>query len=96
MAVMNALDLIGPAWELVPLRIPGGWAVRHNGLDARRLADGRLEANDSEDLLWLVKLPPPDGSAYRPGADSGWREIHLDTPVRCLRFYFKRRRRNPS
>jgi hypothetical protein len=75
---MNALDLVGPNWELVPLRIPGGWAVRHNGLDARRLADGRLDANDSEDLLWLVKLPPPDGAAYRPGAQSPWREIHLD------------------
>lgn len=74
---MDTLDLVGPAWELVPLRIPTGWAVRHNGLSARRLPDGRLEANDGEDLLWLVKLPPP-GGAYQPGDDSPWREIHLD------------------
>jgi hypothetical protein len=74
---MDVLDLVGPEWELLPLRIPAGWGVRHNGLDARRLADGRVEANDSEDLLWLVMLPPPDG-AYKPGADSSSREIHLD------------------
>lgn len=74
---MDALDLVGSTWQLVPLRIPGGWAVHHNGLDARRLADGRIEANDSEDLLWLAKLPPA-GGAYVPGADSPWRELHLD------------------
>ncbi|MDC0674365.1 hypothetical protein [Nannocystis radixulma] len=74
---MDVLDLVGPAWQLIPLRIPGGWGVRHNGLDARRLADGRLDANDSEDLLWLVKLPPIGGE-YRPGPDSPWREVHLD------------------
>lgn len=76
-AGMDVLDLVGPAWQLLPLRIPGGWGVRHNGLDARRLDDGRLEVNDSEDLLWLVKLPPI-GGAYRPGPDSPWRELHLD------------------
>ena len=35
------------------------------------------DANDSEDLLWLVKLPPVGGE-YRPGPDSPWREVHLD------------------
>ncbi|MFY0532329.1 hypothetical protein [Nannocystis pusilla] len=74
---MHVLDLVGPDWQLIPLRIPAGWAVRQNGLDARRLPDGSLEINDSEDLLWLVKLPPPDGE-YRPGADSPGRELHLD------------------
>lgn len=74
---MDVLDLVGPTWELLPLRIPGGWSVKHNGLLARRLPDGRIEANDSEDLLWLVKLPPPDGR-YQPGPDSAWRELHLD------------------
>ncbi|WP_434427304.1 hypothetical protein [Nannocystis pusilla] len=74
---MHVLDLVGPDWQLVPLRIPGGWAVRQNGLDARRLPDGSLDFNDSEDLLWLVKLPPPGGE-YRPGPDSPWRELHLD------------------
>ena len=74
---MHVLDLVGPDWQLVPLRIPGGWAVRHNGLHARRLPDGSLDIHDSEDLLWLVKLPPPDGQ-YRPGADSPWRELNLD------------------
>ncbi|MDC0722780.1 hypothetical protein [Nannocystis bainbridge] len=74
---MHVLDLVGPEWHLVPLRIPSGWAVRHNALLARRLPDGSLDINDSEDLLWLVRLPPLDG-AYPPGPDDPARELHLD------------------
>ena len=35
MSAMDVLDLVGPTWELLPLRMPGGWSVRHNGLTAR-------------------------------------------------------------
>lgn len=69
---------IGSAWSLVPLRIPGGWAVRHNGIDARLLSSGLVECNDSEDLFWAVKLPPPDGRGYETDSDSCWREIAVD------------------
>jgi len=66
-------------WLLFPLRIPGGWAVRHNGLDAEVDEHGQvLRVNDSEDLLWLVKLPPPDTQRYETAPESRWREIHLD------------------
>ncbi len=74
---MDVLDLVGPAWELLPLRIPTGWGVRWNGLMARRLADGRLEVSDSEDLLWLVTLPPSRG-VYESGPGGAWRELSLD------------------
>lgn len=69
---------IGPKWELVPLRIPGGWGVRHNGIDARRLPSGRIECNDSEDLFWAVKLPPSDKQVYDKDPASPWREMALD------------------
>ena len=69
---------IGPKWELVPLRIPGGWGVRHNGIDARRLTSGLIESNDSEDLFWAVKLPPPDKLVYDKDPASPWREIAVD------------------
>ena len=42
-------------WELVPLRIPTGWHVRWNGIEARRLSDGRFEVNDSQDLFWATR-----------------------------------------
>lgn len=64
-------------WEQVPLRIPGGWAVRHNGLDVRRAPDGTiLEINDSEDLLWLQRLPPPGQQAHP--AEGPWRDRSVD------------------
>lgn len=73
---------IGPKWSLVPLCIPGGWAVRHNGIDARVLSSGTppgtIECNDSEDLFWAVKLPPPDTHVYSNDPTSRWREIHVD------------------
>lgn len=74
---MNVLELVGPTWTLIPLRVPTGWGVRWNGLSARRLPDGQIEANDSEDLLWLVKLPPV-GRDHDADPRSPWREIHLD------------------
>ena len=46
-------------WSLVPLRVPAGWHVVHNALEARRLPDGRIEANDSQDLYWAHTAPPP-------------------------------------
>jgi hypothetical protein len=39
-------------WGLLPLRVPTGWTVVYNELSARRLPDGKVEANDSEDLYW--------------------------------------------
>lgn len=57
-------SLVRPEWTLIPLRIPGGWVIHHNGVDARLLADGRIEVNDSEDLLWVSTLRG--------------RELHLD------------------
>ena len=65
-------------WSLVPLRIPGGWAVKHNGIDARWIETGELEMNDSQDLFWAVKLPPPNGEPYASDPTSRWREIHVD------------------
>ena len=64
------------SWELLPLRIPGGWAVHHNGLLVRREGDQIVEINDGEDLLWLRKLPPPDDDPYEE--DGPWREVHID------------------
>ncbi len=69
---------IGPKWELVPLRIPGGWAVHHNGIDARRMPSGHIETNDSEDLFWAVKLPPPDTHVYSTDPTSPWRKMAVD------------------
>lgn len=69
---------IGTTWSLVPLRIPGGWAVHHNGIDARRLPSGHIEVNDSEDLFWAQKLPPPDSKVYSTDPSSPWRQIHVD------------------
>lgn len=69
---------IGSKWSLVPLCIPGGWAVRHNGVDARRLPSGEIESNDSEDLFWAVKLPPPDTYVYSTDKTSRWREMKVD------------------
>jgi hypothetical protein len=64
-------------WTLIPLRIPTGWSVRWNGLEARRLATGEVEINDSQDLLWVTKLPPPR-EGYSSDRGSPWRELHLD------------------
>ncbi|GAB1689042.1 hypothetical protein [Krasilnikovia sp. M28-CT-15] len=65
-------------WTTVPLRIPSGWEVRHNGLVARRLSSGECEFSDSEDLLWLVKSPPPDGKPYETDPESPWRKLQVD------------------
>lgn len=69
---------VGPAWTLIPLRIPTGWAICWNTLSARTLPSGEIEANDSEDLLLAVKLPPSDTHVYSTEATSPWREIHVD------------------
>ncbi|MFD1536230.1 hypothetical protein [Nonomuraea guangzhouensis] len=70
-------------WGLLPLRVPAGWNVIYNALEARRLPDGRVEANDSEDLYWARTAPPPwlteqevtekDGLRAREiNIDAGW------------------------
>jgi len=69
---------VGPKWQLIPLRIPTGWAIHWNTIDARALPSGKVELNDSEDLFWAVKLPPPDTRAYSTDPTSPWREIHVD------------------
>jgi hypothetical protein len=65
---------------LVPLRVPAGWNVIYNQLSARRLPDGRVEANDSEDLYWARTAPPPwlttEELAERGGLQA--REINID------------------
>ncbi|MGW1617396.1 hypothetical protein ACWCQZ_50620 [Streptomyces sp. NPDC002285] len=51
-----------------------------NALDARRLPDGRVEANDSQDLYWARTAPPP-WLDVQEGAERGdlrVREIHID------------------
>ncbi|WP_147280068.1 hypothetical protein [Marinitenerispora sediminis] len=63
---------------LVPLRAPGGWAVGHKQLTARRLPDGRCEANGSEDLFWARTAPPPWLAEVPPDEDVRRREPHLD------------------
>lgn len=70
--------MVTPAWSLIPLRIPTGWAVRHNGVEARRVSPTEIEFNDSQDIFWAVKLPPPDGKPYSTKPDSPWREVHVD------------------
>jgi hypothetical protein len=55
------------------------WAVRWNGLEARRLDSREVELNDAEDLLWIAKLPPPpDCGVYSTEPSSPWRELHVD------------------
>ncbi|MFC5184565.1 hypothetical protein [Actinomadura harenae] len=74
-------------WSLIPLRVPPGWTVVHNALEARRLPDGRIEVNDSEDLYWARTAPPPwipaedlagsdDLRAREIGVDVGWYRAH--------------------
>jgi len=69
---------LGPKWTLIPLRIPTGYAVRWNSLEARRIDADHVEVNDSEDLLWIEKLPPPDGRPYELDATSPWRKLVVD------------------
>ncbi|MEU0804145.1 hypothetical protein [Streptomyces sp. NPDC005970] len=67
-------------WGLIPLRVPAGWNVIHNALEARRLPDGRVEANDSQDLYWARTAPPPWLTAEEV-ADTGGlraRQINID------------------
>jgi hypothetical protein len=54
-------------WGLLPVRVPAGWSVVYNELSARRLPDGSVEANDSEDLYWARTTTPRD-----VGVDVGW------------------------
>lgn len=71
---------VSEEWGLLPLRVPAGWNVICNALDARRLPDGRVEVNDSEDLYWARTAAPPWLTA-QDGAEKGdlrAREIHLD------------------
>lgn len=63
-------------WGLLPLRVPAGWSVTYNQLSARRLPDGRVEANDSEDLYWARTTSPPWMTAERGGLQA--REINID------------------
>ncbi|MFE3858508.1 hypothetical protein ACFXPN_46185 [Streptomyces griseorubiginosus] len=60
-------------WSLLPLRVPMGWNVVYNTLLARRLPDGRVEVNDSEDLFWVRTARPPwlTGRLQVPGS-CGW------------------------
>lgn len=69
---------LGPRWRLLPLRIPGGWAVHQHGIDARLLPSGEVETNDSEDLFWARKLPPPNTERYEVEPDHVWRKIQVD------------------
>ncbi|BFU47336.1 hypothetical protein [Krasilnikovia sp. MM14-A1004] len=65
-------------WTTIPLRIPGGWEVRSNGLIARLLPSGECEVSDSEDLIWLAKSPPPNDKPYETDPTSPWRELQVD------------------
>ncbi|MFD0592197.1 hypothetical protein ACFQZ4_06195 [Catellatospora coxensis] len=67
-------------WELLPLRVPMGWNVVYNTLSVRRLPDGSVEANDSEDLYWARTVRPPwltEQEALRQGGLPA-REINID------------------
>ncbi|MFC7243118.1 hypothetical protein ACFQO7_11585 [Catellatospora aurea] len=67
-------------WGLLPLRVPMGWNVVYNTLLVRRLPDGTVEANDSEDLYWARTARPPwltEQEAARKGGLQA-REINLD------------------
>lgn len=74
--------LIHDRWELVPLRIPTGWDVRWNGVEARRLPSGEFEVNDSQDLFWAVRMHPRelhvDGGYYETDAGGVFRICVLD------------------
>lgn len=63
---------------LLPLRIPHGWAIFYNTLEARRLPDGRFEANDSEDLFWARTTPDPWLKEVAADDDVRVQELHLD------------------
>ena len=67
-------------WGLLPLRVPAGWNVVYNALEVRRLPDGTVEANDSEDLYWARTSPPPWLSAQEVAEKGGLRsrEITID------------------
>ncbi|NLU68898.1 hypothetical protein [Streptomyces sp. HNM0574] len=70
-------------WNAIPLRVPAGWNVIHNALDARRLPDGRVEVNDSEDLYWARTAPRPWLTAEQLAEDREIgslraREINID------------------
>lgn len=67
-------------WDLLPLRVPMGWNVVYNTLSVQRLPDGRVEANDSEDLYWARTARPPwltEQDAARKGGLQA-REINID------------------
>ncbi|MEU5306035.1 hypothetical protein ACH4YO_39565 [Streptomyces noursei] len=67
-------------WGLLPLRVPAGWHVIHNALEARRLPDGRVQANDSQDLYWARTAPPPWLTGQEVAEKGGLRarEINID------------------
>ncbi|QVQ52000.1 hypothetical protein J4H86_25240 [Spiractinospora alimapuensis] len=67
-------------WGLIPLRVPAGWNVIHNQLWARRLPDGGVETNDSQDLYWARTAPRPWLSAEEVAERGGpqAREINID------------------
>jgi hypothetical protein len=52
----------------MPLRIPTGWAVRHNGF----FEAAHPTLNESEDLLWLERVHPSDGVSTGESIDLGW------------------------
>jgi hypothetical protein len=60
--------VVADEWGLLPLRVPAGWHVVYNELSARRLPDGRVEANDSEDLYWARATL----QAREINIDAGW------------------------
>ncbi|MFI7275855.1 hypothetical protein [Streptomyces sp. NPDC049879] len=65
---------------LIPLRVPAGWNVIYNQLWVRRLPDGRVRINDSEDLYWARTAPPPWLTAEEVAEKGGLRarEITID------------------
>ncbi|MGP3990837.1 hypothetical protein [Streptomyces sp. 3N207] len=67
-------------WDLLPLRVPAGWNVIYNTLEARRLPDGRVQAYDSEDLYWARTAPTPWRTAEEVAEEGGLRarEINID------------------
>ena len=67
-------------WGLLPLRVSAGWKVIYNTLEARLLPDGRVEANNSEDLYWARTAPHPALTAQQVSERGGLRarEINID------------------